>query len=152
MMTTVLRKHTKQYHHKSRFTRYLRYFRDVGPSHIVTNCTLDFANSTLGFARAFGENSKLGGGKLVLKIFARYLKYLGHVVVHCCPPFFSSIVASGGGGGLHDDVQAASQTPRTTSKTNQVWALRVLASLSHVQLASLFLMFRRCCASGFGSV
>ena len=53
MMTTVLRKHTKQYHHKSRFTRYLQYFRDVGPSHIVTNCTLDFANSTLGFARAF---------------------------------------------------------------------------------------------------
>ena len=39
MMTTVLRKHTKQYHHKSRFTRYLQYFRDVGPSHIVTNCT-----------------------------------------------------------------------------------------------------------------
>ena len=26
MMTTVLRKHTKQYHHKSRFTRYLQYF------------------------------------------------------------------------------------------------------------------------------
>ena len=65
MMTTVLRKHTKQYHHKSRFTRYLQYFRDVGPSHIVTNCTLDFANSALGFARAFGENSKLVGGKLV---------------------------------------------------------------------------------------
>ena len=66
MMTTVLRKHTKQYHHKSRFTRYLQYFRDVGLSHIVTNCTLDFANSTLGFARAIGENSKLGGGKLVV--------------------------------------------------------------------------------------
>ena len=47
------------------FTRYLQYFRDVGPSLIVTNCTLDFANSTLGFARAFGENSKLVGGKLV---------------------------------------------------------------------------------------
>ena len=65
MMTTVLRKHTKQYHHKNRFARYLQYFRDVGPSHIVTNCTLDFANWTLGFARAFGENSKLVGGKLV---------------------------------------------------------------------------------------
>ena len=117
MMTTVLRKHTKPYHHKSRFTPYLQYFRDAGPSLIVTNCTLDFANSTLGFARAFGENSKLGGGKLV---FTRYLKYLGHVVVHCCPPFFSSIVAFGGGGvgGGHDDVQAASRTPRTTSKTN----------------------------------
>ena len=50
---------------KSRFTRFSQYFRDVRPSHIVTNCTLDFANSTLGFARAFGENSKLVGGKLV---------------------------------------------------------------------------------------
>ena len=65
MMTTVLHKHTKQYHHKSRFTRHLQYFRDVGPSLIVTNCTLDFADSTLGSARAFGENSKLVGGKLV---------------------------------------------------------------------------------------
>ena len=65
MMATVLRKLTKQYHHKSRFARYLQYFRGVGPSHIVTNCTLDFANWTLGFARSFGENSKLVGGKLV---------------------------------------------------------------------------------------
>ena len=95
MMTTVLRKHTKQYHHKSRFTRYLQYFRDVGPSLIVTNCTLDFANSTLGFARAFGETRNWLGGSL---FFTRYLKYLGHVVVHCCPPFFSSIVAFAGGG------------------------------------------------------
>ena len=99
-MTTVLRKHTKQYHHKSRFTRYLQYFRDVGPSLIVTNCTLDFANSTLGFARAFGENSKLVGRKLV---FTRYLKYLGHVVVHCCHRSVAALLLSGGGG--HDDVQ-----------------------------------------------
>ena len=28
VLTTMLRKHTQQYHHKSRFTRYLRYFRD----------------------------------------------------------------------------------------------------------------------------
>ena len=74
MMTTVLRKHTKQYHHKSRFTRYLQYFRDVGPSLIVTNCTLDFVNSTLGFARAFGENSKLVGGKLVFYVVFKVLK------------------------------------------------------------------------------
>ena len=71
------------------------YFRDVGPSLIVTNCTLDFANSTLGFARAFGETRNWLGGSL---FFMRYLKYLGHVVVHCCPPFFSSIVAFAGGG------------------------------------------------------
>ena len=49
-------------------------------SHIATNCTLDFANSTLGFARAFGENSKLVGGRLV---FCAVFKYFGHVAVHC---------------------------------------------------------------------
>ena len=74
MMTTVLRKHTKQYHHKSRFARYLQYFRDVGPSHIVTNCTLDFANWRLGFARAFGENSKLVGGKVVFYAVFKVLR------------------------------------------------------------------------------
>ena len=66
MMTTLLCRHPEQHLQKSRFIRFFQYFRDVGPSHIVTNCTLDFANSTLGFARAFGENSKLVGGKLVL--------------------------------------------------------------------------------------
>ena len=34
MLTTMLRKHTQQYHHKSRFTRYLQYFRHVGLSYI----------------------------------------------------------------------------------------------------------------------
>ena len=28
MLTTMLHKHTQQYHHKSRFTRYSQYFRD----------------------------------------------------------------------------------------------------------------------------
>ena len=74
MITTVWRQHTKQYHHKSRFTRYLPYFRDVGRSLIVTNCTLDFANSTLGFARAFGENSNLVGGKLVFYAVFKVLR------------------------------------------------------------------------------
>ena len=59
-------------------------------------------------------------------------------------------------GGGHDDVQAAfsNTTHHFKDKPSyaEVWALRVLASLSHVQLASLFLMFRRCCAPGFGSV
>ena len=66
MMTTLLCRHPEQHLQKSRFIWHFQYFRDVGPSHIVSNCTLDFANSTLGFARAFGENSKLVGGKLVL--------------------------------------------------------------------------------------
>ena len=33
-------------------------------------------------------------------------------------PFFSTIVAWGGGLGGHDDRQAASRTPHTTSKAN----------------------------------
>ena len=36
MMTTVLHRHPEQYLHESRFTRHLQYFRDVGPSYIVT--------------------------------------------------------------------------------------------------------------------
>ena len=36
MITTVLRKHTKQYHHQSRFTRYLQHFRDVGLCYMVS--------------------------------------------------------------------------------------------------------------------
>ena len=96
-MTTVLRKHTKQYHHKSRFARYLQYFRDVGPSRIVTNCTLDFANWTLGFARTFGENSKLVGGKLVFCAVFKVLRSCRSPLLptvlwqHCC--------FRGGGGG-----------------------------------------------------
>ena len=38
----MLRKHTQQYHHKSRFTRYLQYFRHVGLSYIC--CCLRFGD------------------------------------------------------------------------------------------------------------
>ena len=41
---------------------------------------------------------------------------------------------------------------KSTPSYAEVWALGVLASSSHAQLASLFLMCIRCCASGFGSV
>ena len=64
-MTTLLCRHPEQHLQKRRFPRFFQYFRDVKPSHKVTNCTLDFANSTLGLGRAFDENSKLVGGKLV---------------------------------------------------------------------------------------
>ena len=73
-MTTLLCRHPEQHLQKCRFTRFFQYFRDVGPSHIVTNCTLDFANSTLGFARAFGENSKLVGGKFVFYAVFKVLR------------------------------------------------------------------------------
>ena len=32
MMTTLVHRHPEQYLHKSRFTQYLQYFRDGGPS------------------------------------------------------------------------------------------------------------------------
>ena len=62
-MMTLLRRHPEQYLQKSRLTRYFQYFRDVGPSYIVTKPTSGLCDSTLGFRRAFCENSKLGGGK-----------------------------------------------------------------------------------------
>ena len=66
-----------------------------------------------------------------------------------------------GGGSGDVDVQAACDIwwkghlkHHLKSKPSyaEVWALRMLASPARVQLASLFLVFIRCCASGFGSV
>ena len=35
MMTTLVHRHPEQYLHKRRFTRYLQYFRDGGPSSMM---------------------------------------------------------------------------------------------------------------------
>ena len=35
MMTTLVHRHPKKYLHKGRFTRYLQYFRDGGPSYMM---------------------------------------------------------------------------------------------------------------------
>ena len=35
VMTTLVHRHPDQYLHKSRFTRYLQYFRDGGPSSMM---------------------------------------------------------------------------------------------------------------------
>ena len=45
MMTTLLHRHPEQYLHKSRFTRHLQCFRDVGPSCIAWLNTLRSATS-----------------------------------------------------------------------------------------------------------
>ena len=65
MLTTLLCRPPEQHLQKSRFTRFLQYFRDVGPSHTVTNCALDFANSTLGFARVVAK-LEIGWGEACL--------------------------------------------------------------------------------------
>ena len=43
MMTTLVHGHPEQYLHRGRFTRYLQYFRDGGPSYminIIVNLTI----------------------------------------------------------------------------------------------------------------
>ena len=122
MMTTLLRRHPEQYLQKSHFTHYSQYFRDVEPSFIVTKPT------------AFCENSNLGGGEAVSGMMTTL--FCGH------PEQYLYTLA---------------RTPNThyfKSKPSYfgVWALGVLASPIHVQLAQLFLMFMRCCASGFRRV
>ena len=59
-MTTLLRRHPEQNLQKSRSTRYSQYFRDVGPSYILTKPTSGLCGLDLGISEAFGENSKLG--------------------------------------------------------------------------------------------
>ena len=131
MMTTLLLRHPEQYLQKNRFTRYLQYFRVVGPSYIYIYIDRHFRNSTLGLRELSAKTRTWAGGR-----------------------FF----------GDDDDIvlrtprTICAHTPRTTSKDfnstpsyAEVWALGVLASPFHVQLA-LFLMLIRCCASGFRSI
>ena len=65
MMTTVLRRHPEQYLQNLGRTVLLGvYSTSVLSDHLLSspNLLLDFAISTLGFRKAFGEHSKLGGG------------------------------------------------------------------------------------------
>ena len=55
-MTTLLCRHTEEYLQKSRFSRYLQYFRDVGPSDIVTKPTSGLCELDLGISEGFREN------------------------------------------------------------------------------------------------
>ena len=131
MMTTLLRRHPEQNLQRSGFTRIYSFF--VMSDHLIysPNLLLDFANSTLGFRRAFGENSKLVGGKP-----------------------FSGMITTLFRGHPEQYLRTLACTHHFKSKPScaEVWALRVLASPSHLQLASLFLMLIRCCASGFRSL
>ena len=62
-MTTVLRKHTRQYHHKSRFTRYLQYFRDVGPFSIIAKPTSGRCELDIGLCEGFRRKLEIGWGE-----------------------------------------------------------------------------------------
>ena len=118
MMTTLLRRHPEQNLHRGRFTPYLKYFRDVGPSYILTGISEDFR-------RKLGFGSREAFSWMITTLFR------GHP---------------------EQCLQTLARTHTThhfKSKPSyaEVWAL---ASPSHVQLASLLLMFLRCCASGLG--
>ena len=80
MMATLLRRHPEQHLQKSRFTQYLQYFCDVGPSYIVTKPTSGLGELDIGLWEGFRRKLEIGLGD---SSFTRCLKYFRHVVVHC---------------------------------------------------------------------
>ena len=59
MMTTLVRRHPEQYLHKGRFTRYLQYFRNGGPSYMMM--VSKHHASSVGFPDSGGMGG-VGGG------------------------------------------------------------------------------------------
>ena len=120
-MTTLLRRHREQYLQKSRFTRHLQYIRDVGPFYIVTKPTPRRCELDLGILEGFRQKLEIGWGEA----------------------FFGDDHDSASRTARTISPHPSMHTPHTTSNKpsyTEVWALGVLASL--------FLMLRRCCASG----
>ena len=62
MMTAFLRRHPEQHLQKSRFTWYLQYFRDVGPSYIVTKRTSGLCELDIGLCQGFRRKLEIGWG------------------------------------------------------------------------------------------
>ena len=62
MMTTLVRRHPEQYLHKGRFTRYLQYFRNGGPSYMMM--VSKHQASSVGFpdSGGWGGGGWRGGG------------------------------------------------------------------------------------------
>ena len=85
MMTTVLRKQPEQYLQMSRFTRYLQYFRDVGPSFVVTKPTSGLCELDLGISEDLRQKLEVGwGGKLfsviITTLFRRHPDQYHHAL------------------------------------------------------------------------
>ena len=115
---------------------YLQCFRDVGPSYIVTKPTpycWTFANSTLGFRRAFCENSNLDGGKLVSGMMT--------TMFHGHPEQYT-----------HTRARTHHTLLQKQILLRRGLGLRGVGEPLHVQLAFGFLCLKRCCGSGFRSV
>ena len=63
MMTTVLRRHPEQCLQKSRFTRHVLYFRDVGPSCTLTRPTSGLCELDVGISEGFRRKLEIGWGE-----------------------------------------------------------------------------------------
>ena len=127
-MTTLLRRHPEQNLPKSRFVRYLQYFRDVGHCYILTKPTSGLCQ--------FVENSKLGGGKFFSGTITTLFR--GHTETMAPHP--------------------SAHTPHTTSKANpptpRSGPLKVVGE-PLPRTADIFVfdsMLIRCGASGYRSV
>jgi len=123
IMTTLLRKHKQQHHQKSRFTRYLQYFRDVLLSYIVATpayglCVLNFA--------VLNEKPK----KLEIRWgnrFPRYLQYFFSgsrfysvftVLSHITPKLFSGVITTLFRGHRALYLHTLAHTTQSTSNAN----------------------------------
>ena len=62
-MTTLLRKHPEQNLQRSRFSRYLQYLRNVGPSYILTKPTSGLCELDLGISEGFRRKLEIGWGE-----------------------------------------------------------------------------------------
>ena len=60
IMTTLVRRHPEQYLHKGRFTQYLQYFRNGGPSYMMM--VSKHHASSVGFPDSGGMGGGWGGG------------------------------------------------------------------------------------------
>ena len=66
MMTTLLRRHPEQYLQKNRLTRYLQYFRGVGPSYTYSHQTYFWSLRTRpwDFGEQTAKTRAWAGGRL----------------------------------------------------------------------------------------
>ena len=60
MMTTLLCRPPEQHLQKSRFTRFLQYFRDVGPSHISHQLYSGLCDLDIGLCEGFRRKLEIG--------------------------------------------------------------------------------------------
>ena len=85
MMTTLLHRHPEQYLENSHFTRYLQYFRDVGPSDVVSKSTSGLCELDLWISEGFGLRLEIELGEtfwgLMTTLFHGHPEQYLHILV-----------------------------------------------------------------------